>query len=75
MVKVKCHKHGEHLIKPTDAAVLIEHYRYMAAGLAYSEPLPENKISNINVMLNVLCPMADLEGIKSGKNSSKKSAK
>lgn len=72
MVKVKCHKHGEHLVKPTDAAVLIEHYRYMAAGLAYSDPLPVNSYSNIPQMLSVLCPMTDLETIKSGKISSKK---
>jgi hypothetical protein len=68
MVKVKCPKHGEHLLKPTDVAVLLEQYVIQISNLAFHEPLPEiDGISTPEALYRAFCPQKDVDDLKIGR--------
>lgn len=71
MVMVKCNRHGTHSMKPTDVAVLMDHYLEKLIELAYEPPLPDVAgISDAESLRRVTCPQADLNTLKSVKISS-----
>lgn len=68
MVKVKCKKHGEHLIKPTDLVVLLEQYVAVAVDAAFNQPLPVVEgVSTPEVLRDLFCPQKDLDDLKTGR--------
>lgn len=75
MVKINCHRHPEgHIVKPSDAAVLVDLYRNKVIELAYEPPLPDVAgVSDPDSLRQVTCPQADLDVLKNSRKSTEKS--
>lgn len=70
MVTVKCSKHGQHVMKPLDTAVLLDWAISSLATVAFHDALPKVEgVSESHLLRQALCPQEELERIKSGETS------
>ena len=71
MVTVKCNRHGQHVMKPLDCAVLLDWAIDSLSTVAYQDALPEVAgVSEKHLLAQALCPAEELRRLKEGESAS-----